>query len=409
MGNKGKVKEEMNKTKNKSDTRLGIVTTIALMLITAIITYFVTVNVTIKSYLSKANSAYMTAKMSLIKNKLESTYMYDVDDEKMMEGAIKGYVAGLGDKYTQYLTPDEFSSLFESTTGTYVGIGVYIGNSTKVDGVVVAGIVEGSVAEKAGIQAGDIIIKVDDKDYSGQQTENVAAALKGSEGTKVKVTVSRDGSQKEFELTKASIKVKTVASQMLDDQIGYINIASFDDGTADEFKKNYNDLKSKNPKGLVIDLRNNGGGVVTESLQVADTMVEKNKTLLITTDKEGKEHVDSAKENPIVDIPVVLLVNKGTASASEILAASLRDNCNYKIIGLNTYGKGVIQSVFSFADGSAVKVTTNEYFSPNHNVINNVGITPDIEVEQDEEWNNVSAVPFEHDKQLQKAIEELKK
>ena len=188
----------------------------------------------------------------------------------------------------------------------------------------------------------------------------------------------------------------------------YIKISSFDNGTANEFRDHYNKLKEQNPKGLVIDLRNNGGGLVTESLSLADTMVEKGSTLLITRDKDGKEQIDKAKENPIVDIPVVILVNNNTASASEILAGSLRDNRNYKIIGTNSYGKGVIQSVFSFKDGTGVKVTTNEYFSPNHNVINGVGIKPDIEVELNDEWNGISSVPYENDLQLQRAIEELK-
>ncbi|MBQ3408875.1 MAG: S41 family peptidase [Clostridia bacterium] len=386
----------------------GFFRSIVLIAITAIITYYVTVNVTIEKYLSKANSAYMTTKMSLVKSKLEETYIYDLNEDEMIEGAIKGYVSGLGDKYTQYLTKDELTSLMESTTGSYVGIGVYMANSTELNGVVIVGIIEGSTAERAGLQVGDVISKVNDVDYIGKKSEDVATAIKGEEGTEVKVTIIRNSEEIDYNLMRASVKIKTVTSEIIDDNIAYIKISSFDNGTANEFRDHYNKLKEQNPKGLVIDLRNNGGGLVTESLSLADTMVEKGSTLLITRDKDGKEQIDKAKENPIVDIPVVILVNNNTASASEILAGSLRDNRNYKIIGTNSYGKGVIQSVFSFKDGTGVKVTTNEYFSPNHNVINGVGIKPDIEVELNDEWNGISSVPYENDLQLQRAIEELK-
>lgn len=380
-----------------------------LIAITATITYFVTVNITINQYLNKANSAYMTAKMSLVKTKLENTYIRDLNDEDMIEGAIKGYVSGVGDKYTQYLTKEDMDALLESTTGNYVGIGVYMLTSSEVNGVVIVGVMEDSPAEQAGIEIGDIITKVDDVSYIGKKSEDVSNAIKGQEGTNVKITVKRDNEEKEFNITRKSIKVKTVGSEMLDNNIGYIRISSFDIGTASEFKEHYNKLKDQNIKGLILDLRNNGGGVVGEALSIADTMVEKGRTLLITTDKDGKEKIDKASENPIIGVPVIILVNDTTASSSEILAATLRDNCRYTIIGTKTYGKGVIQSIYTFKDGTGLKVTTNEYFSPEHNIINEVGIEPDIKIELDSEWKGYSVVPFENDKQLQKAIEQLNK
>lgn len=400
----------MNEEPKKKHKILGIlVRSILLIAITATITYFVTVNITINQYLNKANSAYMKAKMSLVKTKLEKTYIRDLNEDDMIEGAISGYVSGVGDKYTQYLTKDDMQKLMEATTGNYVGIGVYMVTSTDANAVVIVGVMEDSPAEKAGIKDGDIIVKVDDESYIGKKSEDVSNAIKGQEGTNVKVTVMRESQELEFNITRKSIKVKTVASQMLDNNIGYIKIASFDVGTANEFRDNYNKLKENNPKALILDLRNNGGGVVAEALSIADTMVEKGKVLLITTDKDGKEKVDKASQKPIIDVPVVILVNENTASASEILSGTLRDDCGYKIIGTNTYGKGVIQSIFTFKDGTGVKVTTNEYFSPNHNVINDVGIKPDIEIELDAEWKGYSTIPFENDKQLQKAIEELNK
>lgn len=400
----------MNEEPRKKHSVIGwLVRTFLLVAVTATITYFVTVNITIDQYLNKANSAYMTAKMSLVKNKLEDSYIRKMNEDDMIEGAIKGYVSGIGDKYTQYLTKEDMQDLMEATTGNYVGIGVYMVASSEANGVVIVGVIEGSPAEQAGIEVGDIITKIDDVDYIGKKSEDVSNAIKGQEGTSVKVTVMRDSDEIDFNITRKSIKVKTVESEVIENNIGYIKISSFDVGTGNEFKENYNKLKEQNIKGLIIDLRNNGGGVVAEALSIADTMVEKGKVVLITTDKEGKEKVDKASENPIIDVPVVILVNENTASASEILSGTLRDDCGYKIIGTNTYGKGVIQSIFTFKDGTGIKVTTNEYFSPNHNVINDVGIKPDIEVELDKEWKGYSTVPVENDKQLQKAIEELNK
>lgn len=403
----------MNEDQKKKKGFLGsfirkLLLLIIVIAITSIVTYFVTVNITYEKYLSKSNPKYMSAKMSLIKTKLEDTYIRGLDEDKMIEGAIKGYVNGVGDKYTQYLDEEDMKDLIESTTGSYVGIGVYMSTSSEVNGVVIIGLVEGSVAERSGIKIGDIITKIDDENYLGKKSDDVANAIKGEAGTSVKVTVMRDSEEIEFNLTREQVKVKTVGSEMLDNDIAYIKISSFDTGTASEFKEHYSKLKKQNPKGLVLDLRNNGGGLVTEAVDVADTMVEKDKTILITTDKKGNEKIDKAKYTPEIDIPVTILVNGNTASASEILAGALRDDCGFKIVGTNTYGKGVIQSIFTFKDGSGLKVTTNEYFSPNHNVINEVGIKPDIEIDLDKEWKSYAVVPYENDNQLQKAIELLK-
>ena len=298
--------------------------------------------------------------------------------------------------------------LLEDTTGSYVGIGVYMADNTADNTILIIGVIEGSVAEQAGIKSGDIIKKVDDVEYTGEQLDAVSSKVKGEEGTNVKITILRDNEEKEFNITRSSIKLKTVSSKMLENNKGYIKISSFNDGTAKEFKEAYEKLKSDNPTGLIIDLRNNGGGLVSESLDIAETMVEKGKTLLITSNKDKKEEIRKSTQNPIIDIPVVVLINQNTASASEILAGILKDDCNYKIIGTKSYGKGVIQTVYNFSDGSGLKVTTEEYFTPNHDKINKVGIAPDTEVKLDSEWENISNIPYENDTQLQEAVEELK-
>lgn len=399
--------EETNEKKVKKS--YGVLKIIIAIILTAIITYFCTINFTLNSYLNGADITYLTTKLVLIKNKLEDTYIYDMDSEKMIESSIKGYVNGLGDKYTEYLTKEDMKELLETTSGSFVGIGVYMVNNTADNTIVIVGVIDGSVAQSAGLQVGDIISKVNDIEYKGEQLDEVSESIKGEEGSEVKITVIRNSETLDFNIKRSSVKIKSVDSKMLDDNIGYIQIASFNDGTADEFKSAYNEIKDSVKKGLVIDLRNNGGGVVDESLKIAETMVEKGKTLLITADKNKNEKVDKSKENPIINVPVILLINNYTASASEILAGTLKENCGYKIVGIQSYGKGVIQSIYSFKDGTGLKVTMEEYFTPNHNVINKVGISPDIEVDLDDEWKNISNVPYENDLQLQRAVEELNK
>lgn len=399
--------EETNEKKVKKS--YGVLKIIIAIILTAIITYFCTINFTLNSYLNGADITYLTTKLVLIKNKLEDTYIYDMDSEKMIESSIKGYVNGLGDKYTEYLTKEDMKDLLETTSGSFVGIGVYMVNNTADNTIVIVGVIDGSVAQSAGLQVGDIISKVNDIEYKGEQLDKVSESIKGEEGSEVKITVIRNSETLDFNIKRSSVKIKSVDSKMLDDNIGYIQIASFNDGTADEFKSAYNEIKDSVKKGFVIDLRNNGGGVVDESLKIAETMVEKGKTLLITADKNKNEKVDKSKENPIINVPVILLINNYTASASEILAGTLKENCGYKIVGIQSYGKGVIQSIYSFKDGTGLKVTMEEYFTPNHNVINKVGISPDIEVDLDDEWKNISNVPYENDLQLQRAVEELNK
>lgn len=395
------LKKEKNEKNSKVKCAIKI---ICVVILTALITYFATIKITLKSYLNSSNTTiYLATKLNLIKQKLQSEYIYDIDESKMIEDAVKGYVQGVDDKYTQYLSKEDMQDLLEDTSGNYVGIGVYMADNTADNTIMIIGVIEGSVAEQAGLQTGDIIKKVNGVEYKGDQLDSVSNVIKGEEGTNVTITILRENEEKEFNITRSSVKIKTVSFKMIDNK-AYIKISSFNDGTAKEFKEAYEELKNNNPKGLIIDLRNNGGGLVTESLEIAETMVEKGNTLLITTNKDEKEKIEKSKENPTITIPVIILINQNTASASEILAGSLKDNCNYKIIGTKSYGKGVIQTIYSFSDGSGLKVTTEEYFTPNHNTINKIGIMPDIEVNLDEEWQNISNIPYENDNQLQEAI-----
>lgn len=378
------------------------------VILTAIITFFFTRTVVIKSLLNSNGLSYLSTKMDIVKEKLDKVYIYDIEEDKMIESAIKGYVSGLDDKYTEYLSEKDMKELIENTTGSYVGIGVYIAGNEEDDNIIIIGVIKESSAAEAGLEAGDIIKTIDGIEYKSGELSKASDALKGKdEGSTVRVTIIRDSKEMDFDIIRRSIKLKSVYSEKMDNGIGYIDLSTFNEGTSQEFENAYKDLENQGIDGLVIDLRNNGGGLVSESLKIADLMVDKGNTMLVTHNKANNEGIQKATIDPIVKVPVVVLINENTASASEILAGCLRDNCGYKLVGTTSYGKGVIQTVYSFPDGSGLKATTEEYYTPNKNKINKVGVEPDVEVENAEKWKNVSGIPYEDDIQLQKAIETL--
>ena len=233
-------------------------------------------------------------------------------------------------------------------------------------------------------------------------------SIKGEEGTKVKLTILRGTETLDVEITRSKINTNPVIAEKLENNIGYLEISSFDEGTAEEFKTKYESLKEQGITSLIIDLRNNGGGLVDEALQIADYIVPKGKELLITVDKNNNEVIEKAEEDVLIDMPIVVLVNENSASASEILAGALKDLDEATLVGTTTYGKGVIQQVLSLRNGSGLKVTVEEYYTPNRNKIDGVGIEPDEKVELPETVENPLSVSREEDTQLQKAMELLK-
>lgn len=255
---------------------------------------------------------------------------------------------------------------------------------------------------------GDIITKVDDEEFTGEQLNGAVKKMKGIAGTNVKITILRDDKEMEFNITRENIKISHVSSEVLNNNVGYIKISSFEGGCSEEFLEKYKEIEKQNIKSLIIDLRFNGGGIVDEALNIAELMVPKDKTLLITKDKTEEEKVVKSKTNPSINIPIVVLVNQYSASASEILAGILKEDINATLIGTTTYGKGVIQTVYTLSDGSGLKITTDEYYTPDHNKINKIGIEPTIKVELPEELRQNTNLSLEQDLQLQRAIEELK-
>ena len=409
--------------------RQNIYKIIMLVVLVATITFMLTTIVMYNKFSKAYSNSYSSNKeiladtsadsstnLSLIKTlesfktMIEQKYIGNVDEEKMIEGAIKGYVEGLGDPYTEYLTKEEMNDFMEETNSEYVGIGVYLTENKTDNTILVVGVMKGSPALEAGMQAGDIIEKVDDVAYSGEQMDDAIKIMKGVEGTDVKVTVIRDGKELDLNIARRKITIEHVASQMLNDNIAYIQVDSFDSGVAKAFESQITELKNGGAKGIIIDLRSNGGGIVDEATGIADLFLKKGETILITKAKENAEEITKSKKDPIIkDIPVVVLVNEGTASASEILTGALKDKYpNTTIVGKTTYGKGVIQTLYNLSDGSGIKITTEEYYTPNHNKINKEGIKPDIEVSLTKNAEGYYETSMDKDAQLLKAIEILK-
>ena len=357
------------------------------------------------SLISNSNEKELVSKLEKYKKIIDKYYLGEVNEEELKEGAIKGYIEGLGDPYTEYISKEEMEEYMEDTTGNYVGIGIYMVKDTNTNQIMVLSPIKNSPAQKAGILPEDYIIAVNGESCTADDFSIISNKIKGEEGSKVKIKIQRDGVEQELEITRENIKVNPVEGEVLENNIGYIEFTSFDEGTAEEFKNKYEELKEKGIKSLIIDLRNNGGGIVDEALQIAEYIVPKASVLLYEVDKNNNETVEKSESDPIINIPVVILTNENTASSSEILAGALKDLGKAKIVGTKTYGKGVIQEILSLSDGSGLKITTEEYLTPNKTKLNKIGIEPDVTVELPETVENILQVDRKDDTQLQKAIE----
>lgn len=380
--------------------------------ITAVITTYAAFNCMEQNYFlvtgeigenSKQNINTISNALKDFRKLIDEYYIGEVDEKKVMDETIKGYVNGLDDEYSEYMTADEWEDYQINTLGNYVGIGIYM-TQDSTGNVVVIEPIEGSPAEAAGLQANDYIVEVDGESVIGQDTAKVSSKIKGEEGTMVKLKVIRDNQYVTMDVERKAIKVYHVKNEMLENNIGYIKLSTFDEGCSDEFENAFKDLQGKGAQKLIIDLRDNTGGLVDEALKIADMIVPKDKKLLITKNSKGEKETTVAKQDVMIDMDIIVLVNGYSASASEILVGCLQDNKEAKIVGTTTYGKGVIQNVFSLSDGSVLKLTTAEYFTPNETQINKKGINPDFAVQLVAEEEGQEEV----DEQLNKALEMLK-
>ena len=311
--------------------------------------------------------------------KIRSSYVGEYTDKKLFEGAMHGLVEGLDDPYSEYLDETGFSRLNEMTDGTFGGIGVVLGQRNKE--FVVVSPMEGSPGAKAGIEAGDKILKVNDVDTKGRSLEDVVSTIRGKKGTSVKLLLEhKNGQQFTADIVRDDIKVKSVAGRMLpDSKIGYIRIAMFNENTGEEFKKAYEKLEQEGMQATLLDLRHNPGGLLTECVKVSNYIVPKGPVVSIT-DKKGNTKVYESKLEK-VKYPLAVLIDHGSASASEIVSAAVQDTKAGKLFGVKTYGKGCVQSVFHVTTKTGLKLTTAMYYTPSGRSIHKVGVTPDVEIE----------------------------
>lgn len=344
---------------------------------------------------------------------IKEKYYFDIDYEKMNTEIKKAIFSSLGDPYTQYMTEKDMKELQKTSTGKFIGIGVQVSVNENGEVVVVAPI-KGGPSQKAGIQAEDIIVKVNDEEVKKNDLESTIKLMRGNEevGSEVKVTVKRIVDSKEkildFTVKREEITTESVISKLLDNGTLYVQITNFAEKTGADFEKAVDEGISKGAKSLIIDLRNNPGGLLTSVKQVADKLLPES-TIMKIVDSKGKETIEKATGKGI-DIPIVVLINKGSASASEVLSVALHDNKKATLVGEKSFGKGIIQSIFPINNGEkteGIKMTVAEYFGPNGTKIHKVGLEPDYKVEQ----KNYSKIGIEHldsDSQLKKAIELLK-
>lgn len=338
------------------------------------------------------------SKVEALYQSLNKYYYKDLDQDKLIEGMCYGLFEGTGDPYTNYMSKEQYENLMIKTTGKLEGIGVTVG--ANIDNyIVVVSTVKGSPAEKVGIKSRDLIIAVDDVSYKGSELDMAVANMRGKAGSKVKVTYLRNGKSIDVNLTRASITLDSVFAETLDNNIGYIYISNFETGTAADFKKELHGFELKGVDGVIIDLRNNGGGVVESGVEIADLLLDEG--VLAYTEGKAQERIYMNTTEGKTTLPYVLLVNGATASTSEIVASGIKDNKGGSIVGTKSFGKGVIQSMAPLKDGDAVKITVAQYFSPKGKVIHGIGVEPDYIVELPEN----SKV----DVQLNKAIELLTK
>ncbi|EEG72852.1 S41 family peptidase [[Clostridium] hylemonae] len=343
-------------------------------------------------------------KLSQLQGLIDGKYLGDVDEDALQSGIYKGYINGLSDPYSVYYDKEETEQLLETTSGEYSGIGAVLSQNRDTGIITILQVYDDSPAQKAGIQDNDILYKVDGEEVTGIDLTEVVSGIKGEEGTEVKLTVLRGDAKDEVEVTavRGKVEAQTVKYEMKEDQIGYIRVTEFDSVTYDQYKEAIDDLEGQGMKGLIVDLRNNPGGNLSTVCDMLDLMLPEG-LIVYTDDKDGNRSEETSDEEHQFKLPMTVLVNGNSASASEIYAGAIQDYSLGEIIGTQTYGKGVVQQIFDLKDGTCVKLTIAEYFTPKGRNINGKGITPDVEVEFEADEADPEA-----DNQLEKALEVIK-
>ncbi len=389
--------------KKKKGYGAGIVTGILATVLVSLLLLvgFRVITNTAGSYASgKVTEKEVSKKLNKLNALIDKYYLYEdeIDTDKLAEGIYSGYTSALGDKYTVYYDEDETKALMESTSGTFSGVGATLTKDADTGYATIVNVYEDSPAEKAGLKAGDILEKIDDHEVGDEQLDTVVPWIKGEKGTEVKITVLRDGEELELTATRDTIEVKTVSYEMKENQIGYIRVSEFDTVTYDQFKEALDDLENQGMQGLIVDLRNNPGGSLDTVTNMLRLLLPEG-TIVSTKDKNGKKDEITCDGTHEFKKPMAVLVNQYSASASEIFSGAVQDYGTAKIVGVTTYGKGVVQQLMDLGDGTCLKVTIAEYYTPNGRSINGKGVEPDVEVEYQYDEENPKA-----DNQLDQAL-----
>ena len=353
---------------------------------------------------SANNASEIREKLSKIDAVINEYYLNEseIDEEKMIEGIYSGYVAGLGENYTTYYTAQEYADLMESSSGEYSGIGVSVSQSIETGVITIVNPFENGPGYEAGMRKDDILFAVEGEEVTGQDINSVVAKIKGEAGTTVDLTVYRPSTDEYIDMTveRRVVQNPTVTYEMKDGNIGYIQVTEFDEVTVEQFSTAISDFQGQGMQGLVVDLRDNPGGLLSSVCDMLDRILPEGNLLVYTMDKDGNREEHYAEDEDSLDLPMIVLVNGNSASASEIFTAALQDYDKATIMGTTTFGKGIVQVILPLDDGSAVKVTQSQYYTPNGVCIHGEGGTPDIEVEYD--------ASSENDNQLDAALEQMK-
>lgn len=349
------------------------------------------------------------AKIDIIQSYLDQYYVDDLEEEQVEEMLYAGMMAGVGDRYTYYLTKENLKQYMDNSNGNFDGVGIEV-YSTQDGEVIVSSVMAGQPAEAAGVKAGDVIVGVDGQDMQGSLLSDVAAKIRGREGTEVTIKVLRrsTGETLEFTMERTTVVVESVLGRMMDEKIGYISISGFKENTYTQFKEALDELQKEGMKGLILDLRDNPGGLVHSVYEIGEELLPEG-TMVYTLDKNENRN-DLKCDEEYLDIPLVVLVNANSASASEIFAGAVKDTGRGTLVGTQTFGKGLVQRLFTLPDGSGLNITIQKYYTPNGTSIHGVGIEPDEVVELPADYQNTALkdIPERVDTQLQKGVEVLR-
>ena len=390
------------------------------IVITAVVTFFVTT----AFYLTPLGTTVVNVmngsfgkqdihnKLDIISKVLEKSYIYDYDKQTMEDMALAGYLAGAGDEYTQYMSKSVYNNFMQGLGANYKGVGIRV-NMSEDTGMLVERVEANSPAEKAGIISKDVIVKVEGEEVTIENYDKLINIIKGVDAPEgdndVTVTVKRGEQIFDVTMVREIVNASTVTSKMLAGSVGYMQISDFGEKTYDEFSEHLSKLKDNNIKGLVIDLRNNPGGMFTTVVDIADVLLPKANILTVKYKNGDEEKYDSDEQ--CIDLPISIIINGSSASASEVLAGALKDNKKAVLVGEKSFGKGVVQSLYTFKDGSAFKFTSARYYTPSGKCIDKIGIEPDVEIKLDEKYENtaISLIPENEDAQLNAALAQVSK